>query len=93
MIRKSRRKERRQFKFLNVKLLHNQSAENYIELFKRLLEADFVVETSNSRQIELLDFKVSDNSGVYEVVTLSGLIIKQSSVLLSLRSLKICVQI
>lgn len=66
MIRKSRRKERRQFKFLNVKLLHNQSAENYIELFKRLLEADFVVETSNSRQIELLDFKVSDNSGVYE---------------------------
>lgn len=65
MLKESRRKERRQFKFLNVKLLHNQSADNYVGLFMKLLEADYVVDTSNNRQVELLDFVMSQTKGVY----------------------------
>ncbi len=65
MLKESRRKERRQFKFLNVKLLHNQSADNYVGLFMKLLEADYVVDTSNNRQVELLDFVKSQTKGVY----------------------------
>ena len=65
MLKESRRKERRQFKFLNVKLLHNQSADNYVGLFIKLLEADYVVDTSNNRQVELLDFVKSQTKGVY----------------------------
>lgn len=60
------RKERKQFKFLNVKLLHNQSPENYVKLFNELLAEDYVVEASNTdRQIELLEFKLSNYPGVY----------------------------
>lgn len=66
MVKKSSRKERRQFKFLNVKLLHNQSPENYVNLFSRLLEADYVVDSFNNRLIEMLDFKESNCPGVYE---------------------------
>ena len=65
MLKGSRRKERKQFKFLNVKLLHNQSADNYVGLFIKLLEADYVVDTSNNRQVELLDFVKSQTKGVY----------------------------
>lgn len=65
MLKETRRKERRQFKFLNVKLLHNQSADNYVGLFMKLLEADYVVDTSNNRQVELLDFVKSQTKGVY----------------------------
>ena len=65
MLKESRRKERRQFKFLNVKLLHNQSTDNYVGLFMKLLEADYVVDTSNNRQVELLDFVMSQTKGVY----------------------------
>ena len=65
MLKESRRKERRQFKFLNVKLLHNKSADNYVGLFIKLLEADYVVDTSNNRQVELLDFVKSQTKGVY----------------------------
>lgn len=65
MLKESRRKERRQFKFLNVKLLHNQSTDNYVGLFLKLLEADYVVDTSNNRQVELLDFVMSQTKGVY----------------------------
>lgn len=65
MLKESRRKERRQFIFLNVKLLHNQSADNYVGLFMKLLEADYVVDTSNNRQVELLDFVKSQTKGVY----------------------------
>lgn len=65
MLKETRRKERRQFKFLNVKLLHNQSADNYVGLFMKLLEVDYVVDTSNNRQVELLDFVKSQTKGVY----------------------------
>lgn len=33
---------RNSFQFLNVKLLHNQSPENYIQLFEKLKEEDFL---------------------------------------------------
>lgn len=60
------RKRRKQFKFLNIKLLHNQSSDNYVKLLNNLLAEDYVVSAYNTdRQIELLDFKISNCPGVY----------------------------
>lgn len=58
------RKEKRLFKFLNVKLLHDQSPENYVKLFNTLLKEDYVIQVSN-RMLELLDFGPSNCAGVY----------------------------
>lgn len=47
---------RNSFQFLNVKLLHNQSPENYVSLFTRLKEEDYVVNVSKIKSVELVDF-------------------------------------
>ena len=62
---KKERKTRKQFEFLNVKLLHNQNPQNYVKLFCDLVEADFVIDTKKGRQLELLEFGESNYSGVY----------------------------
>ncbi len=57
---------RNSFLFLNVKLLHNQSPENYIQLFEKLKEEDYVVYVNKTKAIELVDFYKSQNApGVY----------------------------
>lgn len=47
---------RNSFQFLNVKLLHNQSPDNYISLFTKLKEEDYVVNVNRIKAIELVDF-------------------------------------
>lgn len=47
---------RQSFLFLNVKLLHNQSPENYIQLFERLRDEDYVVNVNKTKAVEMVDF-------------------------------------
>lgn len=57
---------RNSFQFLNVKLLHNQSPENYIQLFEKLKEEDYVVNVNKTKAVELVDFYKSQKApGVY----------------------------
>ncbi len=57
---------RNSFQFLNVKLLHNQSPENYIQLFEKLKIEDYVVNVNKTKAVELVDFYKSQKApGVY----------------------------
>lgn len=57
---------RNSFQFLNVKLLHNQSPENYILLFEKLRDEDYVVNVNKTKAIEMVDFYKSKKCpGVY----------------------------
>ena len=57
---------RNSFQFLNVKLLHNQSPENYIQLFEKLRDEDYVVNVNKTKAVEMVDFYKSKNHpGVY----------------------------
>lgn len=47
---------RQSFLFLNVKLLHNQSPENYIQLFEKLRDEDYVVNVNKTKAVEMVDF-------------------------------------
>ena len=58
--------KRNSFQFLNVKLLHNQSPENYIALFEKLRDEDYVVNVNKTKAVEMVDFYKSQNyPGVY----------------------------
>lgn len=57
---------RNSFLFLNVKLLHNQSPENYIKLFEKLRDEDYVVNVNKFKAVEMVDFFQSQEyPGVY----------------------------
>lgn len=57
---------RNSFQFLNVKLLHDQSPENYIQLFTRLKEEDYVVNVNKTKAVEMVDFYPSESCiGLY----------------------------
>lgn len=57
---------RNSFQFLNVKLLHDQSPDNYIELFENLRNEDYVVNVNKTKAVEMVDFYKSKKCpGVY----------------------------
>lgn len=47
---------RNSFQFLNVKLLHDQSPENYVSLFMSLKKEDYVVNVNKTKAVEMVDF-------------------------------------
>lgn len=53
------------FNFLNLKLLHNQTPENYVNLFMRLLNENYVVKGKGNIELELADFYKSKTASTY----------------------------
>lgn len=60
---------------LNIVLLHNQMSESYIDLFKRLVQEDYMIRLRGENFIELLDFKKMASWDMYEgtIVTYTGI--------------------
>lgn len=51
---------------LNIVLLHNQKPESYVNLFKKLLQEDYVIDLKGDKHIELLNFRKLSTLDMYE---------------------------
>lgn len=64
--KKTNKVNTRTIQVLNIVLLHNQKPESYVDLFKNLLQEDYVVDLKGDKHIELLSFRKLATIDMYE---------------------------
>mgnify|MGYP003537017384 FL=1 len=64
---------------LNIVLLHNQSPESYIDLFKKMVYFDHVIKLRGEHYIELLRFERLATLNMYECTIVSYMGIRQNA--------------